>query len=74
MAKNKTRSRRTRLRVLRAEHELSQMDTAAKAKIGLYRYWQIENGYADATEDERAAIAKVFKAAPEDVFPEAVAS
>ena len=60
--------------MLRAEHELSQMETAAKAKIALYRYWQIENGYAEATEQERAAIAKVLKATPEDVFPEAIAS
>lgn len=50
------------------------MDTAAKAKIGLYRYWQIENGYAEATDAERAAIAKVFKVEAGEVFPEAVAS
>lgn len=74
MPKTKRSSHRTRLRVLRAEHELSQMDTAAKAKIGLYRYWQIENGYAEATDAERAAIAKVFKVEAGEVFPEAVAS
>lgn len=63
-----------RLRVLRAERGLSQMDTAAKAKIALHRYWQIENGYKQPDPDERGALAKVFKVEPADVFPEAVAS
>jgi transcriptional regulator with XRE-family HTH domain len=65
MPKNK------RLRVLRAERDLSQMDTAARAKIGLYRYWQIENGYVEARPDERERLARVFKVTPPDVFPEA---
>jgi transcriptional regulator with XRE-family HTH domain len=65
-----------RLRVLRAERGLSQMDTAVKAKIALHRYWQIENGYKDPEADERARLARVFKVSETDVFPEpdAVAS
>lgn len=63
-----------RLRVLRAERGLSQMDTAAKAKMGLNRYWRIENGYSEATSDEQAAIAAAFKIPTREAFPEAVAS
>jgi transcriptional regulator with XRE-family HTH domain len=65
---------KNRLRVLRAEHRLTQMAVARRIRIGTYRYWQIENGYAQATSDERAALAKVFKVNPQEVFPEAVAS
>jgi transcriptional regulator with XRE-family HTH domain len=63
-----------RLRVLRAERGVSQMDIAAKAKIKQNRYWRIENGYATPTKDERAALAKIFKVDLADVFPEAAAS
>ncbi len=58
-----------RLRVLRAERRLSQMDAADKARMGVNRYWRIENGYADATADERAALARVFGVLESDVFP-----
>lgn len=63
-----------RLRVLRAERGLSQMDTAAKAKLGLNRYWRIENGYSDPSPDERDAIAAAFEVTTGEAFPEAVAS
>lgn len=63
-----------RLRVLRAEKNKSQLDTAIEAGIKQYRYWRIENGYEVPTEDERAALAGVFKVGVTDVFPEAVAS
>lgn len=68
-----------RLRVLRAERGLSQMHTAAHAKVdgkpmGLNRYWRIENGYSEPTPEEQAAIAAVFKVPTRDAFPEAVAS
>ena len=62
--------KRHRLRVLRAEHQLSQMAVASKMRVGTHRYWQIENGYAEPTAEERAAIAKVFKLAEVDVFPD----
>lgn len=58
-----------RLRVLRAEKRLSQMDTADRARIGVNRYWRIENGYAEAEADERAALARVFGVTESDVFP-----
>jgi transcriptional regulator with XRE-family HTH domain len=65
----------TRLRVLRAERGLSQMETASKAGIAVNRYWRIENGYAEPTPDEQDAIAlKAFGVETRQAFPEAVAS
>ncbi len=64
----------TRLRVLRAERGLSQMDTAIKAGLALNRYWRIENGYSEATAEEKAALAKAFGVPVNDAFTEAIAS
>lgn len=50
----------TRLRVLRAAHEpkISQSQVARKAGLGLYRYWQIENGDGpEPSKDEKLAVA-----------------
>jgi transcriptional regulator with XRE-family HTH domain len=67
---------RNRLRVLRAEKEISQLDLATKARIKEYRYWRIENGYVIPTDDERDALARALKVTVLDVFPqpEAIAS
>jgi DNA-binding XRE family transcriptional regulator len=47
-----------RLRVLRAEHDITQSKVARKAGLNATRYWQIENGEGPAaTDDERAAVA-----------------
>lgn len=51
---------RQRLRVIRAAQEpkLSQSQLARRAGLGLYRYWQIENGEGAPTSDiERTAVA-----------------
>lgn len=51
---------RLRLGAIRANHQpkLSQSQLARKVGIGLFRYWQIENGEGpDPTEDERKAVA-----------------
>lgn len=64
----------TRLRVLRAERGLSQLETATLSGISMNRYWRIENGYAQATTDEQDALAKVFAVEREHAFPAAVAS
>ncbi len=61
---------KNRLRVLRAEKEVSQLDVAMKAGLKEYRYWRIENRYVIPSEDERAAIAKALKVPIVDVFPE----
>ena len=65
---------RNRLRVLRAEKGLSQLDTALKANIKHYRYWRIENGYEVPSDLERARLAKVLGVAIVALEPEAVAS
>lgn len=70
-----------RLRVLRAERRASdrrgwsQMDVARRAKMSNFRYWQIENGYVEATDQERTDLARVFKVDSDAVFPQrAIAS
>lgn len=45
------------------------MDTAAAARISFNRYWRIENGYAEATEDERAKLARVLSVDVAEAFP-----
>lgn len=47
-----------KLRVLRAEHDLTQAKLARRARLNVTRYWQIENGEGlPPTDDERFAIA-----------------
>jgi transcriptional regulator with XRE-family HTH domain len=59
-----------RLRVLRADKNLSQQRVARRARISsLNRYWRIEAGLAVPTEKEQERIAKVFGLAPFEVFP-----
>lgn len=58
-----------RLRVLRAERRINQLDTAAKAKIVMGRYWKIENGYTEPTEDERVRLARALRTSIEELFP-----
>lgn len=65
---------RNRLRVLRAEKGLSQLDTAIKANIKEYRYWRIENGYEVPTDDERSALARALGVETDALEPKAVAS
>lgn len=50
-----------RLRVLRAEFDLSQMDVADALGCGHNRYWRIENGYQEPGSDELKKLAKLFK-------------
>lgn len=59
---------KNRLKVLRAEKGLSQLDTSIKAGIKEYRYWRIENGYEQPTDDELDALARVFGVAKTDVI------
>lgn len=58
-----------RLRVFRAERGFSQLDTARLIGISRDRLWRIENGYLDATEDERAGLARIFGVSETDLFP-----
>jgi transcriptional regulator with XRE-family HTH domain len=65
---------RNRLKVLRAEKNLSQLDLAIKARIKEYRYWRIENGYVIPTDDERDGLARALKVDVPEAFPEVIAS
>ena len=69
----KKRRDTNRLRVLRAEKRISQMDVAERAHMGHNRLWKIENGYVQPDDDERAAIAKALGVPVSDVFPPASA-
>lgn len=64
-----------KLRVRRAELDITQGRAAKVAGMGRYRFWQIENGEGpDATPDEQRAIAKALKAKTGDLFPEQVSA
>ena len=56
----KVRKQPNRLRVLRAEHAVTQMDLAIAAKVAQSRYWRIENGYDQPTDDERRRLARAL--------------
>jgi transcriptional regulator with XRE-family HTH domain len=52
---------RLRLKVQRAERDITQHQVAQAAGMNQTRYWQIENGAGNPpTDDERAAIAAVL--------------
>jgi len=61
-----------RLRVCRAERRISQMALAQRARVSRDRIWRFENGYAEATADERERLAKALRVTVEEVFPGAV--
>jgi transcriptional regulator with XRE-family HTH domain len=56
-----------RLRVLRAERELSQLDLSAKTGIQVTRYWYLETGRKPPTESERAKLAKALRVDESDL-------
>ena len=65
---------KNRLKGLRAERNLSQLDLSTKTRIKEYRYWRIENGYVIPTDRERIQIARALGVPEREVFPEAIAS
>ncbi len=50
-----------RLRVLRAEVDITQVDLARRTAIQAMRYWKIENGYLEPTADECKSLAKALR-------------
>ena len=58
----------------RAALGLSQYQVAHLAGLSTNRYWRIENGWAEATPDEREAIARVLQVEPSAAFPETAAA
>lgn len=67
---------RNRLRVWRAERNITQMRLAMKVKMQPARLSHIENGHVEPSENERVALARALSAPLHEVFPpsEAVAS
>jgi transcriptional regulator with XRE-family HTH domain len=49
-----------RLRVLRAEKKISQLDLAGLVPISAARFWRIENGYDLPTAEEKRRIAVIL--------------
>lgn len=71
------RKERRRLASLRADQapKVSQSQVARRAGMGLYRYWQIENGDgSDPSDDEKRAVAAALGVKVSDVlWPDAKA-
>lgn len=53
-------SRPNRLPVLRAERDISQLDLAVKVGMSHNRYWRVENGYTEPTDEERNTLASTL--------------
>jgi transcriptional regulator with XRE-family HTH domain len=64
---SKRQQARLRYRQWRVLADLSQADVAVQAKMTKERYWQIENGYREPTEQELLRLAKIFRATPEQM-------
>lgn len=62
-----------RLRVVRAEKRVTQeqIESRTKNRITQTRVSQIENGYADPSDDEKKLIARALKVDVQEVFPAA---
>ena len=65
-----TRRPTNRLRVARAENNITQFDLADKTKMSRHRYWCIENSYMEATDDEKDRLARALKATVPALFPD----
>lgn len=59
-----------RLRVLRAERDVTQREVVKASGVSTYRYWAIENGHELPTEDELKRLVKYFKKPASELFPE----
>lgn len=58
-----------RLRVFRADRGFTQWETADLAHVSRYRFWRIEKGDLEPTDEERRAIARVFGVPVAELFP-----
>ena len=56
-----------RLRVIRADRQVTQMDLARKTGIGLSRYWRIEHGYDKPKAREVEKLAKALQVEAADL-------
>ncbi len=58
-----------RLRVRRAELDVTQFEIARKVGFDTSKLSRIENGILDPTPDDVAKLAKALKATPAELFP-----
>lgn len=65
---------RNRLRVVRAEKRISQLDTALAIGLSQSKLSLIENGYTEPTPEERADLARVLGVTESELFPTEVVS
>lgn len=68
----KTPTDRRTLQRFRFELNLTQQEVAFACDIHLNRYWRIEHGFIDPTEDEQELIAKALKTTVAEAFPDMV--
>jgi len=68
MATKKPR-RRNRLRVLRADREITQLTLARKAGVHVTRLSFIERDLTEANDDEKDSLARALKTTVTDAFP-----
>lgn len=58
-----------RLRVRRAELDVTQFEVAKKIGLDHSKLSRIENGYQDPSPDEIKALARALDAQPHELFP-----
>jgi transcriptional regulator with XRE-family HTH domain len=63
------RSITRRFRVRRATWGLTQQDAARRAGLSLNRYWRIEQGITEPTENERLRLADALRTPVGKLFP-----
>lgn len=60
---------KNRLRVRRAELDVTQFQVARKVGFDAAKLSRIENGLVDPSAEDIAALAKALKAQPHELFP-----
>ena len=63
-----------RLRVLRAERAITQMDLARKIGLAVSNYWRIEKGYRHPSQAQRQALARALRVSQAEIWPDEAAS
>jgi transcriptional regulator with XRE-family HTH domain len=63
-----------RLRVIRAEHRVSQLRVALRAQVHPTRFWRIENDIVEPTDEERARIAEALSESIPRIWPDTAAA
>ena len=61
-----------RLRVLRAERDITQLELARQLGWSPAALWRIEHGYRPATSTQQQALAAFFGTTVDDIWPPSV--